>query len=77
MVSRSLVLVVLVGVVAQGAEWFTSRGNFCTNRCTAADKDGRQTYTCHAVDGVQKERRGASEGLPHLSPYLPTKPNYV
>jgi len=54
--SSLLVGVVLMVGVAQGAEWFTSRGNHCIKRCAASERDGRQTYTCPTVDGVQKER---------------------
>jgi hypothetical protein len=46
-------LLVLVGV-AQGAEWFTSRGYHCINRCAVGEREGRQVYNCHTVDGVQK-----------------------
>ena len=51
--SLLMVVVVVVGV-AQGAEWFTSRGYHCINQCSQGEREGRQVYACTSVDGVHK-----------------------
>ena len=39
----------------EGAEWRTSGGMFCTERCQVKEREGLSVYTCPAVDGSKVE----------------------
>ena len=50
---RTLLLTALLASPATvfGAEWRTSRENFCTRRCEISVREGVEAYTCPVVDG--------------------------
>jgi len=50
-----------------GAEWRTSRENFCTARCAISERDGVEAFNCPVVDGRRVEfdpRQNSHSGRP-------------
>ena len=66
---RTLILTALLTSPAavSGAEWRTSRENFCTSRCQISEREGVEAYNCPVVDGRRVEfdpRHNSHSGRP-------------
>jgi len=54
-------------LAVQGAEWRTSGGHFCTQRCRETEREGIVAYNCPAVDSITLEyhpRWSSNSGRP-------------
>ena len=64
-----IVAVVFLVASVQGAEWMTSGGHHCIERCHTGTRKGLDAVLwCRVVDGVSKEHRpaGAESGRPSV-----------
>ena len=58
-------LVLVVAGLSQGAEWRTSGGKHCIERCHVGARRGLDNVLwCKAVDGVSKEHKPSESGRP-------------
>jgi len=61
-----LIVLVLVAVSVQGAEWMTSGSKHCIERCHPGTRKGLDSVLwCKVVDGVSKEHKPSESGRPN------------